>query len=40
MKKAFIYLFATLAVVAFIVLCLAGLGAAVFFLPLLAGAFK
>ncbi len=34
------YVFATLAVVAFIVLCFAGLGAAVFFLPLLAGAFK
>ena len=34
------YVFATLAVVAFIILCFAGLGAAVFFLPLLAGAFK
>ena len=36
----FAYVFATLAVIAFIILCFAGLGAAVFFLPLLAGAFK
>ena len=34
------YVFATLAVIAFIILCFAGLGVAVFFLPLLAGAFK
>lgn len=40
MNKFLTYTFATLAVVAFIILCFAGLGAAVFFLPLLAGAFK
>lgn len=34
------YVFAAIAVIAFIILCFAGLGAAVFFLPLLAGAFK
>lgn len=33
------YVFATLAVIGFIILLFAGLGAAVFFLPLLAGAF-
>lgn len=36
----FAYVFATLAVIAFIILCFAGLGAAVFFFPLLSGAFK
>lgn len=35
----FAYVLATLAVIAFVILCFAGLGAAVFFLPLLAGAF-